>query len=49
MDYWSNYFEVAEIPKKTAQPVIMQLKMQFARCEIATVLITDNEPEFLNE
>ena len=49
MDYWSNYVEVAEIRKKTAQAVITQLKEPFAPHGISTVLITDNTPEFLNE
>lgn len=31
VDYWSSFFEVVEIHKKTAQAVITQLKVQFAR------------------
>ena len=49
VDYWSNYFEVVEIHKKTAQAVITQLKVQFARHGIPEVLITDNGPEFNNQ
>ena len=49
VDYWSNFFEVVEIHKKTAQAVITQLKVQFARHGIPEVLITDNGPEFNNQ
>ena len=49
VDYWSNFFEVVEIHKKTAQAVITQLKVQFARHGIPEVLITDNGPEFDNQ
>lgn len=48
VDYWSNFFEVVEIHKKTAQAVITQLKVQFARHGIPEVLITDNGSEFDN-
>ena len=47
--YWANYFEVGKIRQKTAQAVITQLKVHFARHGIPAVLITDNGPEFLNE
>ena len=33
VDYWSNYFEVAEIHNKTSQAVIMRCKVQFACME----------------
>ena len=49
VDYWSNFFEVVEIHKKTAQVVITQLKVQFARHGIPEVLITDNGPECGNQ
>lgn len=49
VDYWSSFFEVVEIHKKTAQAVITQLKVQFARHGIPEVLITDNGPEFDNQ
>lgn len=49
VDYWSSFFEVVEIHRKTAQTVITQLKVQFARHGIPEVLITDNGPEFDNQ
>ena len=49
VDYWSNFFEVVEIHRKTAQSVITQLKVQFARHGIPEVLITDNGSEFDNQ
>ena len=49
VDYWSNFIEVVEIRKKTAQAVITQLKVQFAHHGIPEVLITDNGPEFDNQ
>ncbi|KAK2556143.1 Uncharacterized protein P5673_021722 [Acropora cervicornis] len=49
VDYWSNFFEVVEIHRKTAQTVITQLKVQFARHGIPEVLISDNGPEFDNQ
>ena len=49
VDYWSNFFEVVEIHRKTAQIVITQFKVQFARHGIPEVLITDNSPEFDNQ
>mgnify|MGYP000329688368 CR=1 FL=1 len=49
VDYWSNFFEVAEIHRNTAQTVITQLKVQFARHGIPEVLISDNGPEFDNQ
>jgi len=49
VDYWSNFFEVVEIHKKTAQAVITQLKVQFARHGIPEVLMTDNGSEFDNQ
>ena len=49
VDYWSNFFEVVEIHKKTAQAVITQLKVQFARHGIPEVLIMDKGPEFDNQ
>ena len=48
VDYWSNFFEVVEIHKKTAQAIITQLKVQFARHGVPEVLITDNGSEFDN-
>ena len=47
--YWSNFFEVVEIHRKTAQTVITQFKVQFARHGIPEVLISDNGPEFDNQ
>ena len=49
VDYWSNFFEVVEIHRKTAQSVITQLRVQFARHGIPEVLITDNGSEFDNQ
>ena len=49
VDYWSNYFEVAELHKKTSQSVINQLKVQFARHGIPSVMMTDNGPEFASQ
>ncbi|RLJ22758.1 hypothetical protein DJ031_00290, partial [bacterium endosymbiont of Escarpia laminata] len=49
VDYWSNYFEVAELHKKTSRSVINQLKAQFARHGIPSVMMTDNGPEFASE
>ena len=49
VDYWSNFFEVVEIHRKTAQSVITQLSVQFARHGIPEVLITDNGSEFDNQ
>ena len=49
VDYWSNFFEVVEIHRKTAQSVITQLKVQFAHHGIPEVLITDNGSEFDNQ
>ena len=49
VDYWSNYFEVAEIHKKTAHAVITQFKVQFACHGIPEKVITGNGPEFANE
>ena len=44
VDYWSNYFEVAEQHTKTSLSVIN--RVQFARHGIPAVLMTDNGPEF---
>jgi len=49
VDYWSNFFEVVEIHRKTAQAVITQFKVQCARHGIPEVLISDNGPEFDNQ
>ena len=46
MDYWSNFFEVAEIHRKTTQAVTTQFKVQFA--PLPEVLFTDNGPAFDN-
>ncbi len=46
VDYWSNYFEVAELTKKTSLTVINQFKVQFARHGIPSILSTDGGPEF---
>ena len=44
VDYWSNFFEVVEIHRRTAQAVITQFKVQFARHGIPEVLISNNCP-----
>ena len=41
IDYWSNYFEVADMHKKTSLSVIYQCKAQFARHGIPSILATD--------
>ena len=45
-DYWSNYFEVAELSKNTSLSVINQFKVQFARHGIPFIMSTDGGPEF---
>ena len=49
VDYWSNFFEVVEFRRKTAQTVITQFKVQFAQHGIPEVSISDNGPEFDNQ
>ena len=49
VDYWSNFFEVVEIHRKTVQSVITQLKVQLACHGILEVLIIDNGSEFDNQ
>ena len=49
VDYWSNFFEVVDIHRRTAQAVITQFKVQFARHGIPEVLISNNGPEFDNQ
>ena len=49
MDYWSNFFEVVEIHRKTAEAVNTQFKVQFACHGIPEVLISDNGTEFDNQ
>ena len=49
VDYWSNFFEVVEIHRRTAQTLITQFKVQFARHGIPEVLISNNSPEFDNQ
>ena len=49
VDYWSNFFEVVEIHRKTAQSVTTQLRVQFTHHGITEVLITDNGSEFDNQ
>ena len=44
VDYWSNFFEVVEIHRRTAQTLITQFKVQFARHGIPEVLISNNGP-----
>ena len=46
VDYWSNYFEIAELHKETSLSVIAQFKVQFARHGIPSVVMTENGPEF---
>ena len=46
VDYWSNYFEIAELHKNTSVSVITQFKVQFARHGIPSVVMTDNGHEF---
>ena len=49
VDHWSNFFEVVEIHKKTAQTVIIQLKVPFVPHSIPEILIKDNDQEFDNQ
>ena len=49
VDYSSNFFEVVDIHRRTAQAVITQFKVQFARHGIPEVLISNNGPEFDNQ
>ena len=49
VDYWSNFFEVVEIHRRTAQALITQFKVQFARHGIPELLISNNGPEFDNQ
>ena len=49
VDYWSNFFEVVKIHRRTAQAAITQFKVQFARHGIPEVLISNNGPEFDNQ
>ena len=49
VDYWSNFFELVEIHRRTAQALITQFKVQFARHGIPEVLISNNGPEFDNQ
>ena len=48
-DYWSNFFEVVEIHRKTAQAVITRFNLYFARHGIPQVLISDNCLKFDNK
>ena len=42
VDYWSNYFEVAETHTRKALAVITQFKVHFVRHGIPEVVITDS-------
>lgn len=47
--YFSSFFEIDQLHKTTAQPVITKLKQQFARYGIPTTIISDNGPPFSSQ
>ena len=49
VDYWSNYFEVAETHTRKALAVITQFKVHFVHHGIPEVVITDSGTAFANE
>ena len=46
VDYYSSYFEIDTLTKKTAIPVIHSLKKHFSRHGIPNKLMSDNGPPF---
>ena len=46
VDYWSDYFELNQLPDTHASAVIKALKNQFARHGIPDTLYSDNGPQF---
>lgn len=46
VDYWSDYFELNQLPDTQASTVIKSLKNQFARHGIPGTLYSDNGPQF---
>ena len=49
VDYWSNFFEVADIHSKTAHAVVTQLKVQLAHHGIPEMMISEfDNQEFTN-
>ena len=49
VEYWSNYFEVAETHTRKALAVITQFKVHFVRHGIPEVVITDSGTAFAND
>ena len=49
VDYFSNFIEVDRLSTTKSRSVIKELKQQFARHEIADILITDSCSQFLSE
>lgn len=46
VDYWSDYFELNELPDTQASTVIKSLNNQFARHGITDTVYSDNGPQF---
>lgn len=45
-NYWSDYFEISQLPDTYASTVIKSLKRQFARHGIPDTLYSDSGPQF---
>lgn len=43
-DYFSNFFEIAELNRTNAALIIQMLKLNFARYGIPKLVISDNGP-----
>ena len=48
VDYYSDYWEVKQLDKTTAEHVIQFCKEQFSRHGIPQTIVTDNGPQFTN-
>ena len=46
VDYFSNYWEVDQLPSTKSKSVIMKLQAHFARYGLPCVVISDNGPQF---
>lgn len=49
VDYWSNYFELNQLPNTTASMIIKSLKSQFARHGIPDMLYSGNGSQFASK